>query len=281
VVVKANGTADLTIPHNGDGLGYAMWGPKAPRGAPGGAAFTLTPVASVISADPASAANGVRRLTPMDRITADSAVLTLQLQDEGLDDGALVRIDDGAVNIVGTEVFQGGELAGFQAYSNADPGVTGQGLYSAILDISQLGEGPHYIESRAFLRRPEGQPAVFETFRKVIYVDRTPPEVVLRFPSQTGIADVQSARFDVVVQSTDRTADSVHVLADFSGDDAAALAAVGTETLARQVDRDEFRFGWTGIQNGTHQLTVVVLEPSGNSSVARFENIVAVIPGSQ
>lgn len=280
LVVNANGTANLTIPHNGTGLGYALWGLKAPRGADGGDAFTITPVSAVIPPDPPSLANGVRRLTPIERVAADSATLALRLADENLDDNALVRIDDGAVNIIGTTIFQGGASAGFQPYQSVDPGVTGQGRYSANLDLSRLSEGHHFIESRAFLRRDAGQPAIFETFRKVIYVDRQPPEVALRFPTRTGNGDVRSADYEVVLQNGDRTADSVHVLPDFSGTDAEAIAAVGSASQARQVDRDEHRFRWTGIGDGLHQLTVIAFESSGNLRVARFDNIDAAVGGS-
>ena len=38
--------------------------------------------------------------------------------------------------------------------------------------VSRLDEGLHYIEAVAFLRREPWQPPIFETFRKVIRVER-------------------------------------------------------------------------------------------------------------
>ena len=131
-------------------------------------------VASVIAPDDPAEPNGTRRLTPIDRITTDSVMLVLRLEDEDLDDNAIVRVDDGSVNVVGTEVFNAGEFRGFQPFSSADPGVNGNGVYSATLDVSQLAEGRHYLEAIAFRRRAPGQPPIFETFRKVILVDRSP-----------------------------------------------------------------------------------------------------------
>ena len=114
--------------------------------------------------------DGIRRLTSIEEIASSKATLTLTLEDEGLDDNAIVRIDDGSANVIGSEVFGGGEFAGFQRFNSADPGVTGKGVYSATLDISKLSKGTHYIEAIAFLKRNPGLPPVFQTFRKVISV---------------------------------------------------------------------------------------------------------------
>ena len=171
LVINADGTATVKIPNNGGpGLGYAMWGPKAPRGSTTAEPFSITPVKSVILPDGSDVDNGIRRLTSIEVIGSDKATLTLTLEDEGLDDNAIVRIDDGSANVIGTEIFRGGEFAGFQRFNSADPGVTGKGVYSATLDISKLSNGTHYVEAIAFLKRNPGLPPIFQTFRKVISV---------------------------------------------------------------------------------------------------------------
>lgn len=172
LVVRGDGTADVTIPKNDQDGGFAIWGPKAPRGSTTRAPLAISPVASTDPADPATVLAAKRRLTPIERLTAASATLVLTLEDEDLDDNALVRIDDGSVNVIGTPTFNGGPFAGFQKFNTADPGVTGTGVYSATLDLSKLSPGLHYIEAVAFLRRDPGQPPIFESFRKVIEVDR-------------------------------------------------------------------------------------------------------------
>ncbi len=48
--------------------------------------------------------------------------LTLTLEDEGLDDNAIVRIDDGSINIIGTQIFGGGKFAGFQGFTSRKKG---------------------------------------------------------------------------------------------------------------------------------------------------------------
>lgn len=172
LLVGPDGRANITIPRNQDGLGYAMWGPRAPQGSESGEALVLSPVASMIGADGPLVPSAERRLTPVERVTAASATLTLTLEDQGLDDNALLRIDGGTVNIVGTQPVPSGEFAGFQPFTESDPGASGVGVYAAALDLAQLDPGLHYIEVIAFLKRDPWQPPIFQTFRKVIEVDR-------------------------------------------------------------------------------------------------------------
>ncbi|MDB5391263.1 MAG: hypothetical protein JWM11_6909 [Planctomycetaceae bacterium] len=172
LVINANGMANVTIPKNDATGGYAMWGLQPPKGSTATTPLAISPVASVIPSDPSTVANGIRRITPIERVTMNSATLTLTLEDENLDDNAIVRIDDGSVNVIGTPIFGGGEFQGFQRFTTSDPGTTGAGVYTATLDLSKLNNGLHYLEVLAFLRRDPGQPPVFESFRKVIKVDR-------------------------------------------------------------------------------------------------------------
>jgi hypothetical protein len=172
LVIGAGGRADVTIPHNGNDRGYAMWGPRAPRGSTAVNPFAISPVATIIPPEGPGVPNGVRRLTAIERLTANTATITLTLEDENLDDNALIRIDNGTVNVIGTPIFQAGAFKSFQPFPSADPGFTGSGVYTATLDLSQLAEGRHYIEAVAFLRRTPGTPPIFQTFRKVIEVAR-------------------------------------------------------------------------------------------------------------
>ena len=98
-------------------------------------------------------------------------MIVLTLQDENLDDNALIRIDDGQIDVIGTSVIPSGAFAGFQPFTTADPGFTGRGVYSAVLDVSWLAEGRHYLEAVVFLRRVPGTPPIHQTFRKVIEID--------------------------------------------------------------------------------------------------------------
>jgi hypothetical protein len=170
LVIDANGRAKITVPNDGDRRGYAMWGPKAPQGSTTVDPLAVAPIASVLPPDGSSVPNGLRRLTAILRTTGNTATITLTLQDEDLDDNALIRVDDGKVNVIGTPGLRSGEFAGFQPFTNANPGFQGSGVYSARLDLSRLAEGRHYFEAIAFLKRLPGLPPIFKAFRKVIEV---------------------------------------------------------------------------------------------------------------
>jgi hypothetical protein len=86
-------------------------------------------------------ANGVRRLTAIERLTTDTATITLTLEDEDLDDNALIPNSPGAAS-------------------------------TATLGLTRLAAGRHYIAAIAFLRRTPGTPPIFQIFRKAIEVDR-------------------------------------------------------------------------------------------------------------
>lgn len=279
VAVDGSGNATVTIPAGS----YAAWSLPTPLGSGSQTPFEISPLASVIPPDDVSVPNGIRRITPIDVVTADNATLTLRLEPEGLDDLAILRVNDGSTNILSPPTsIGGGEFPGFQEFNNADPSASGgSGVYSANLDLTLLPEGNNYIEAYAFLQRPGGLPALFSRFTKVIHVDRTGPDMSLRFPTQSGSADVLSKEYEIVLDNPDRTADSVHVLIDFAGDDAAAIAAVTGDNRAMGVDRGEFRFNWTNIAAGLHELTVVAFEPTGNVSVERFGNIMAETPAPE
>jgi hypothetical protein len=172
LVIGAGGRAEVTIPHDGNDRGYAIWGPRAPRGSTSVQPFAIAPVAAVIPPEGPEVPHGVRRLTAIERLTADTVTITLTLEDENLDDNALIRIDNGTVNVIGTPIFQAGAFKGFQPFPSADPGFTGRGVYTATLALARLAAGRHYIEAVAFLRRAPGTPPIFQTFRKVIDVER-------------------------------------------------------------------------------------------------------------
>jgi hypothetical protein len=60
------------FPHDGNDRGYAIWGLKAPRGLTSVEPFIITPVASVIPPDGSDLPNGRRRITLVEKVTADS-----------------------------------------------------------------------------------------------------------------------------------------------------------------------------------------------------------------
>jgi hypothetical protein len=75
----------------------------------------------------------------------------------------------------------------------------------------------------------------------------------------------------VQVQSLDQTADNVHVLMDLGAalSDSQILSMLNSGSLTDQIDQDLFSKSVTGVTNGTHVMTVVTREITGNYSIIR------------
>jgi hypothetical protein len=109
----------------------------------------------------------------------------------------------------------------------------------------------------------------FNDFKKVIYVDRLPPETVI-----DGISAIrqrwEAKQISVTARSLDLTADNVHLLMDLGAakTDAEIIAMLNSGTQTTQTDRDLFNKS-ANVINGTHVATVVTREITGNYSIVR------------
>jgi glycosidase len=291
VVVNADGTVNLRAPRNrapgANGtehdLGYFVYGPSGPQGN-----LTLTNVDHVIPGEnPTAATNGTARLTPINVITAPSFQIQLNTNQVNLlgfyrdreadGDNALFKIDDG-VDVTGRGFvstdptstaysFQNFLDVKSPGYNNAD----GNGRYVQTIDTSRLSAGYHYITVRAYRHRAANEgPAIYTDFRTVIYVDHGPSNVqVVSFaPLVAGVNENQQ----VVLQSTDLLANSVHVFLDLPAGltDAQVRAMIGAGSQATQTDRNLFTKNFYGLTNGYHVLTVVSFQPDGSYGVERL-----------
>ena len=141
------------------------------------------------------------------------------------------------------------------------------------IDATRLEEGAHFLTARAYRHRPDGGPAVFREFRRVIYVDRRPPVSAVERVTRVG----SSADADVFVRSVDATANSVHVFAGLpSTMTEAQIIAMVTEGKGRsdRIDRALFRVRVQASGAGPHQLTIVAIEPSGTRNIQRLSAVV-------
>ncbi len=280
VVVGSDGKATIRIPRNKTnsnthGRGYVMYGLATPV-----QTQTVSPVTMTLAAETTAVANGVRRMTPMQVITGTTFSVAVQTSPAVAEDNALVRLDGGVPIDANAGLFlTGGEFAGFEQFTgSASPrSGGGSGAYQLTVSTTGLAEGPHYLETIAFTPRAPGSPAAYGSKRSVLYLDRTPPPVTLTYPGTTGTSDVLSKTYTVVARCPDGTADSMHVFFDQSAG-YNFLGNVSGANKMQKVDRDEFRFDWNNITSGTHNITIVAFEPTGNSSVTRFEPVGAAVP---
>ena len=283
--IKVNGSkqVNLSIPSNSmHGRGYVIYGLATPQGA-----LSLSSVASTLpGATPSAANNGTARLADIDVIYANAFNVRLDTTPVSLADPdnpgmfvrdfdadgdvARLRIDGGMNlnNLPGVDVTNPADVAyGFEQFTDTNtPGFTngGVGVYEQQIDATQLAEGRHYVTVRAFRHRTSG-PAVFTDFKRTVYVDRLPPEAaVVSFDPYASSPGNPNDR-DLIVDSTDQTADNMHIFLDLPAGltNAQVLAmALGGQNDAGEYDRDQWVYGFNSVSTGNHVATVVTFEPT-------------------
>jgi glycosidase len=303
VTVGGDGRVEVTIPRNRNasgvfhGRGYTVYGLPTPQ-APSG--LELTNVAMTMAGDGTPSnnfENGTQRQADVQVIKADSFRVRLQTREVRLlgqdalrdvfadGDNALLKLDGGRdVNHNGQVDFRtpGGVTYGFERFGDKSSpligpqglgGPRGDGEFLQTIDTTALEEGYHFLDARAFRHRTDNGPAVFSSFKKVIYVDRLPP--VSRVDDFVPFQPGRNQDRDLVVRSVDQTADTVHVLLNLPAatTDAQVLALVGPGNRMSQIDRDLFKYGFFDIKNGNNVATVVTIEPTGTYNVQRIPGL--------
>lgn len=296
LTIPAQGPVTLRIPtaRNANGVShgrpYVMYSLQTPQGRNHGNAardigLRLLNASSTLAADPVSVNEAVRRLTPIDVVTQNVAQIELQvdLQSGPAEDNALIKWNHG-LNIDGSNEGDFGIafgvdsplLAGYENYTERSVSANGgTGTYRINVNLADpnIPEGYNYITSIAFLPRLQGLPPVFNTFRKVIYVDRRGPDTTLVFPAtQTGINDIPTSSYGFVVDNPDGTGNSMHYFWNLpQGTNPVTGGLLNDSNRATRTDRKRWRFdigNLTTSQN--NRLTVVLFEQTGNYSIANY-----------
>jgi hypothetical protein len=283
--IVTNGSGQISalrIPWNNaqnNNQGYVMYGLPRPQGT-----LALSNVSQMIaSQQPGNNATG--RITPIDVITGNSFNITLNTTKVTLSDGyvdvsaagdnAIVRIDEGLdLNSNGAvdNITPGQTGYGFENFlTTKSPGYgnpSGNGTYVQSVNTALLPEGYHYITARAYRQRSDGGPEIFSDFKKVIYVDRFAPISVIDSISAYG-SGAENRR--VQVRSADLTAEKVDVFFDLGAGltEAQVIALANGGSSGSQVDRDLFSKDFANLSNGTHVVTVLTREITGNYSILR------------
>ena len=284
---------------NFHGKGLLVYGVPTPQSDKG---VELTNVAQVLSGslDPANdRQNGTQRQADISVIQKNSFEVRLRtkpvrllgsnaLRDVNADgDEALFRMDAGLdLNGNGKVDFgtPGTTEYGFERFvTKSSPlirnhdvhAARGDGEFRQRIDASRLEEGLHFLSVRAYRHQPAGSPAVFSEFRKVIYIDRSPP--VSAFESFRPLGS-GPGNTEVWIRSVDFTADRVHAFANLAGTvseaEVLAMATAGQGRLERS-DRALFKGTVSGLRQGSNSLTLVAFERTGTRGVNR---VAAVLP---
>ena len=287
VTVGSGGSVTIRVPRNGGvanehNKGYVVYGPATPSGTmdittTGGAALSLIP------ADPPGA-TFLRRLTPIS-IVQDSqfkislATTQTDAQDPNTDDKAIFRINGGFVDLNGNALptynpdgsVNTTENSGdYRAYENF---VTvnsplyggGSGQYEQIINADDLPEGMNYVSVIAF-RHGGGAlgDAVYNEWRKVIYVDRQDADVEI-----TPDLNCLTGNGNISIVNPDQTATRVHAFLDLAPGDPTPILGPGNQAIAW--DRNRWLFPVTGL-TGSHSIRVVLIEEPGGTFVSQAEH---------
>ena len=171
-------------------------------------------------------ANGVTELEDLHVVTGDQITVNLQTEEVYLDsqqsirdisadgDQAMLRLDGGTdVNGNGIldNVSPGSVNYGFEFFQDiASPlvgaeglnGTRGTGQFQQQIDLSNLEEGVHFLEVRAFRHRTDGGQPVYSDYRESIYLDRLPPvsEVQSFLPYVDGVNENRNLAFDLSIR---------------------------------------------------------------------------------
>ena len=279
-----------SLRNDGGDQGYLVYGLAKPESNNG---VELSNVSTVLEGGndvSNNYANGTKRLADLHVITSDEFDIKLvtnkvflpgEIRDHNADgDNALFKIDGGLDfnnNNQVDYVTPGSVTYGFENFTDtcqagyhANNGNGGEGKYVQNIDASKLGEGEHYITIRTFRHRDDGGPAIYEDFKKVIYVDRLPPEsTVTAFESITGNV---SNHHKVSLKSIDKTADNMHVFMDLAAglSDSDIIGMLGNSSQTDRKDRDIWEKEFYNLGTGNHTITIVTYEQTGNVNVQRF-----------
>ena len=131
---------------------------------------------------------------------------------------------------------------------------TEQQLAVTITD-SNIPEGLNVVKCRAFIDRPAGEPALFNTETKVVYIDRRGPEVDVTRPSHN-----EALYGDAVMEITnpDYTAYGMTVSVD-GGDDQSA----------HEIMKGSWKFALRDLATGTHTALVTTTEATYGAGETR------------
>ncbi|WP_432799163.1 hypothetical protein [Poriferisphaera sp. WC338] len=276
--------------NDGQDQGYLIYGLAKPKSEDG---IELSNVDSILTGgntDSSSYANATKRLTDLHVIKSDNFEIKLETQavslnfngttvrDADADGDAAIFKFDGGLDLNGNgnvdHVTPNSVAYGFEEFTGTNQAgygsLNGNGLYAQNIDASLLAEGEHYITIRAFRHRNDGGPAIYEDFKKAIYVDRLPPESKLT--SFNAITEGTNESRRVVMNSVDMTANNMHVFMDLGANltDAQVLALLSGSSQSDHTDQGQWEKNFYGVKHGNHAITIVTFEITGTYNIQRF-----------
>ena len=276
ITVGVAGSVTLKIPNNTStagthGKGYVIYAEALPE-----ATVTFIGQDGTINPDPTNFPDWIQRLAEISVINDDTFEIRLQTTqsdplDPNTDDNAMFTWDDrtrdwngnGAPDISPAALG----LAGYEQFLTVNSPLYNSGnsfgLYRQVIDATTMDEGMHYLSVIAFRKRDPGTTPIFREVRKVVYIDRLPPQISLDQAGQT----LEENQPQFIVRALDRTTSKLHLLLDVpNGTD--PLTLIDSNSQVIPYDRFEYRHTFDGpLSDGLHKITMVAIEESGTTNI--------------
>lgn len=261
LTVNGSGQVNLTIPAGNNGQGWVFYAPRVPESDGDPLRFVQggnpAPTMSWIVPGGKLAANKPRTVT---RLTADTVDINTHYQNppDGAVDAVMLKWGLGQ-RMHPTNFFSAGVDNVSGKFQSANPvtvgGNGGTGHFRLTATITNMAEGLHLVQGRAFVGRPGGKPALFNTFREVVYVDRRGPDLSIPYPAENGTVNGSTV---VTVENPDRTA--YYLEYSVNG---------GSFNFCDEIQKGEWRFVLPALASGTHTVAVRAIEADyGNPRTA-------------
>jgi glycosidase len=278
LTVNGSGQVNLSIPPGNNGQGWCFYAPRIPEGDADGLRFQVggNPAPTMPWVVPGGRLATTKQ-RPMVRLTEDTVDIDVHYQNAA----------DSAVNAVMVKWGQGQRMHATNFFSTGVDSVSGKfqsanpvsvggnggvGQFRLTATLTNLTEGLHLVQGRAFVGRAGNRPALFNTFREVVYVDRRGPDLHLPYPAANQTVEGSTV---CTVTNSDRTA--YYMEYSVNG---------GAYTFCDEVQKGQWRFALPDLAAGTHTVAVRALEADwGNprtvintSTLSRVFNVSAPGP---
>lgn len=259
--VNGSGQVTLTVPARG-GQGYVCYAPYVAEGPATGEALRFTQGGSPVGTMPWVVPGGrdaPSKARAIPRITGNSVDIEVHYTDPagGSVNNTLIKWGQGrnlnmsAADLTGTDMVSGGfEQATFSA-----------GIWKLTADLTGVPEGLHTIKARLFNTRSAGLPALYQTFARTVYVDRSGPDLAVETPAASATIPGDGV---ALIRNGDRSAARVETRVDG-----------GAWSDAVQTQRGVWKANLTGLSAGPHTLEVRATENDGASSPAQINSSTA------
>jgi hypothetical protein len=252
IQVYQNGSAlqvNVTVPGN-SGQGWVCYAPRIAEDAPGGAISVTdngAPAGTMTWVVPGGI-HSAAKTTQVARVTSTNLALDVRFlpPSGGAADFAALKWGDGSRRVSPNAWHTNRSDNVLASYQTCDPRSATNWYLNVAMTDDNVPEGLNTVRFRVFNQRDAAYPELFNTFTKVLYVDRRGPDAVVRFPAE---GQTLCGEGVALIENPDGTAYGMTVSVDG-----------GAAETAHEIMRGQWKFDLRGLNSGTHTMQVVTTE---------------------